>query len=418
MRSFITSTVLASSLVAAAPFNAPGFSSSSYPSGTGSLSKPTPNAGGSSSDKVTLGPIPFVGTGVVGPDTQAFKFPVSDGFPNPSPAQLKKIEAGADGTLSNEDPPPSISAATATTLEVIAFNEFFEVAYFRTFLSNVTHNVPGFEIKDPTERNNVIKNLEAIVDIEELHNLNANMALAKFGFTQIQPCEYVFPGVDSFDSAVETAKTFTGMVLGVLPAAQFGFAEAGDNGLIRGVGSIIGDEAEQEGFFRGLQNRIAPELPFLTASNGQLGFSALQPFVVANSCPNVDLIKVDVFNTISVLTPPGPSDSVVKYEIDVQALTKSKRGSPASSGSSEMSGSYDPSELFVTYVNQQNKPISEKPRDVKIQGEKITFAAEFPFEENLLNGLTIVLLTVGEGFGDVDSAVNATIAGPGLIEVN
>lgn len=412
MRSFIASAILASSLVAAAPFSPP--SGAALPSGTASASKPT---GEASSGKVVLGPIPFVGTGVVGKGQTAFTVDSDDGFPNPSPEQIKAIEAIAGGTLSNETPPPSISADTATTLEVIAFNEFFEKAFFSTFLRNVTDNVSGFEISDKDERDFIIKSLTKIVADEELHNLNANMALKNFGFTPIEPCKYVFPGVDSLASAFATAKTFTGMVLGVLPAAQFGFANAGDNGLIRGVGSIIGNEAEQETFFRNQEkNLISPELPFLTASNGILGFSALQPFVVAGSCPNVDLIKIDVFNTISVLTPPKASDSVVKYEIDVQALSKSKRDASGSHG--DMSGSYDASQLFVTYVNQQNKPISETPKDVKIKGDKITFAAEFPFEANQLNGLTIVLLTVGDGFADVDSATNATIAGPGLIEVN
>lgn len=68
-----------------------------------------------------------------------FSFPLSNGFPTVanSSSQLTAIEQQAHGTLPNGPPPPSITADTLTSLELIAFNELFEVAYFTELLFNV-----------------------------------------------------------------------------------------------------------------------------------------------------------------------------------------------------------------------------------------------------------------------------------------
>ena len=84
------------------------------------------------------------------------------------------IEQQAHGTLPNGPPPPSITADTLTSLELIAFNELFEVAYFTELLFNVTNSAPGFQIIDTNERNSVIAALTAVQAQEELHALNAN----------------------------------------------------------------------------------------------------------------------------------------------------------------------------------------------------------------------------------------------------
>jgi hypothetical protein len=77
---------------------------------------------------------------------------INDGFPPPNNNQLLKIEERAHGTLPNSSPlppPPStISPEGITNLQLVQFNENIEAAFFRSLLSNVTSNVPGFEIKD------------------------------------------------------------------------------------------------------------------------------------------------------------------------------------------------------------------------------------------------------------------------------
>lgn len=88
-----------------------------------------------------------------------------DGMPNPSPEQLREIELHAQGTLPNGPPPPTISHDGITNLQLIAFNEIFEVVYFNELRSNVTNNVEGYQFEDPDEREFVIRALNAIVAV-------------------------------------------------------------------------------------------------------------------------------------------------------------------------------------------------------------------------------------------------------------
>jgi hypothetical protein len=92
-------------------------------------------------------------------------FPLSDGFPNPSPQQLAKTQETAAGTLPNGPPPPKLSDQGVLNLQVIAVNELFEVAYFNELLSNVTNNVEGYHIEDKSAREvmiNTLTNVRAV----------------------------------------------------------------------------------------------------------------------------------------------------------------------------------------------------------------------------------------------------------------
>lgn len=71
----------------------------------------------------------------------SFKFPTSDGFPSPNLAQLAEIEKEAQGSLPNSPLPKSLKATGVTTLQLLALNEIFEVAYFTELLANITTNV-------------------------------------------------------------------------------------------------------------------------------------------------------------------------------------------------------------------------------------------------------------------------------------
>jgi len=55
---------------------------------------------------------------------------------------------------------------------------------------------------------------------------------------------------------------------------------------------------------------------------------------------------------------------------------------------------------------------------VKVQGSKVTFNAQFPFVENLLNGLTLGAVTIGSGFDTAVQVSNSSLFAPVLIEVN
>ena len=72
----------------------------------------------------------------------------SDGFPNPSPAQVLAIEKQAGGSLPNGALPTSLKAAAITTLNLLANNELFEVAFFTQLLANITSNTAGYDDDD------------------------------------------------------------------------------------------------------------------------------------------------------------------------------------------------------------------------------------------------------------------------------
>ena len=96
-----------------------------------------------------------------------FRFPLADGFPNPSPDQLAKIQYKAQGSLPNAPLPTNLKSDGVTTLQLIAMNELFEVAYFTELLYNITKGKPGYESRHiPADvRAYVVDALKAVVNV-------------------------------------------------------------------------------------------------------------------------------------------------------------------------------------------------------------------------------------------------------------
>lgn len=332
-----------------------------------------------------------------------FKFPLANGFPNLTADALKQVEITAQGTLPNTALPANVSDNSLVAFRVIAFNEIFEVAYFTSLIQNITNNVPGYQINDHAFRDFALRTLNAVQAQEELHATGANAILSTNNADPIQPCEYVFPTSD-FDSAIALASTFTDLVLGTLQDVQEGLGINRDTELLRLVSSIVGQEGEQDGFYRAVGNKIPSALPFLTTAAGPFAFSALnQLFVVKGSCPNINTIDVPVFGALSVMpAAPAPKD---------QMLTFSFMNDGKYDGNCE--------DLSLVYINQQNMPIVESVQNVKTDGKMVSFMANFPYTENLLNGLTIAAVTKSKGpFMSADQVAADTLFGPGLIEIN
>jgi len=324
-------------------------------------------------------------------------FPLQDGFPNPSPAQLKDIELRAFGTLSNAKGAP-LSADGLISQQLIALNELFEVAYFTELLNNLTNKVPGYDLGNGHQY--ISDAIAAVLAQEELHAINANNALAANGKAPILPCKYNFP-VSNFKDAIKLAATFTDLVLGTLQDVQFKFAVSGDDGAVRAVGSVVGQEGEQEGFYRLLQNKIPSALPFLTTSVRDFAFTAIQGFVVPGSCPNINTIPLITFQPLTLLTVPTASSQTIQFTFD-----KTKAGTD------------DYSTLSLVYINQQNVPIVEAITLINISGNTVKASAYFPYSEFEMNGLTIAAIAKGTTFATADDVAKASIFGPGLIEIN
>lgn len=234
---------------------------------------------------------------------------------------------------------------------------------------------------------------------EELHALDASNALAHFGIDPIEPCHYTFP-VDNFDEAIILASTFTDVVLGTLQDVVERFAMGGDIGLTRHVSSIIGQEGEQQGWFRVMQGKVPSELPFLTTSDLNFAFTAIQSFVVPGSCPNINTIPLKTFEPLEIIKAPTARTSTIKVSFS------DDRHANASTP-------------WITYINQQNLPIVEPLRIVSEKDDEIIAEALFPYDAHEMNGLTIAAVTTTDGpFPNAFSVAKVTLAGPGLIIIN
>jgi len=169
--------------------------------------------------------------------------------------------------------------------------------------------------------------------------------------------------------------------------------------------------------------------PFLTTSTRDFAFSALQGFVVPGSCPNEDLIKLKIFGVLTLDTKViQPTDQNLMFSFDIASLAQSNilpTGFGSSNSAQWFKGSsldltkVDYTTLSLVYINQQNVPVVEPLLQPKVSGTVVSFNALFPFQEKLLNGLTIAAITVGSGpFASAQAVANATLFGPALIEVN
>lgn len=334
----------------------------------------------------------------------------SPGFPTPNQQQLNDIEVQAGGRLSNAPPPPKLAPSTLTALQLIAFNELFEVAFFSSLLANITSGVSGYELDgQDDELPAIIKNILAQ---EELHALDAITTLEHFNAFAPSPCSYTFP-TTNLTAALSLAETFTALVLGTLQDASQLLAANGDAGPVRDVASIIGQEGEQSGFYRSSLGRLPSAKPFLTTSVAPYAFSALQAFVVPGSCPfALSEIDIPIFPALQVAggMDVAAEDQTLSFAVDLGSGAGNATASKYVGGSGEG--------LFVTYLTGQLLPISVPVQNVKWSGHEATFDAEFPFEENVMTGLTIAGLTVGGNFTGPDELPAKTLAAPGLIQVN
>jgi hypothetical protein len=74
-----------------------------------------------------------------------FSYPLANGFPTLNATALQQVYKLAGGTLPNGALPSSLKPSGIQTLQLIAANELFEVAYFTELLLNITTKVEGYE---------------------------------------------------------------------------------------------------------------------------------------------------------------------------------------------------------------------------------------------------------------------------------
>lgn len=308
---------------------------------------------------------------------------------------LATIQRQAHGTLPNIALPTSISDLSATVWQLIAFNELFEVKYFESLIVNITAELPGYEVDG--DKDFALEALYAVHAQEQLHAIAANAVLSTAGRTTIQPCNYSFP-VASYDDAIAFAYTFTDIVLGTLGEAATAFGTDGDSEFLGILSSVIAQEGEQNGWYRSILSKIPSALPFLSASSAAFAYSALnQLVVVPGSCPNANVINIPILQPLTISTPNvGPTTTSINFSV-----------------AGSVSG------MSIVYINQQNTPIVETISNVQTANGVSTFTAAFPYDQYLMNGLTIAALANGTGpFASAGAVASASSYGPGIIEIN
>jgi hypothetical protein len=94
-----------------------------------------------------------------------FSFPLANGFPKLNSTASAEVYKLAGGPPPNSVVPTTLQPAGIQTLQLIAANELFEVAFFTELLSNISNNVPGYDIPD---KDYVVRMLTAVVNVSTL----------------------------------------------------------------------------------------------------------------------------------------------------------------------------------------------------------------------------------------------------------
>ncbi|SPJ74908.1 uncharacterized protein FTOL_04639 [Fusarium torulosum] len=332
---------------------------------------------------------------------RSFKVPSNDGFPSPNNDQLQKIAMQAGGKLPGAALPTSLGDGSTTAFQLIAFNELFETAYFNSLLHNVTNSVEGYGV-DKDKREEAEKIIKTVLAQEEQHALGALAILKSAGKFAPSPCKYQFP-VNSLKDAVQLAETFTAVVLGALQGANEIFASEGAPAIVRLVSSVIGQEGEQNGFYRVFLNQVPSESPFLTTVPAAFAWSALQSFVVPGSCDE------DIKNINLPIFPPLMVNGGAIAVLDAKDQTLSF--------SATLDKSHKGEDLYITYTTGQQLPYSVKAENVKWNGNSVSVEAEFPFEKLVAQGFTHAALTTSRDIATPDDVPAVALAAPGLIQV-
>lgn len=233
---------------------------------------------------------------------------------------------------------------------------------------------------------------------EELHLISANEGLNGSGHAEIKPCAYEFP-VTSFDAAIRMADDFSGLLIGVISAVIQQFIDGGDGepSTIAQFCAVLGQEGQQDGFFRLMASKVPNANPFLTSTTLSFLYSHIkQSYVAKGTCPST--IDLPLYETLIPLDAPGASNTTVRYNTTQTGVTTN---------------------YHIAYMSGQISPVVVPISKIAKHGSVTTFTADFPFDTGFSRGLTVAALVKNNGpFANASQVADSTLAGPGLIQVN
>jgi hypothetical protein len=179
----------------------------------------------------------------------------------------------------------------------------------------------------------------------------------------------------------------------------------GDFDLVHPVASVISQEGEQNSFYCSMLSKVLDALPLLTTGTREFAFSSLvQTFAIPGSCPNINTIPLPIFAPLTLVTAPiAPDIQTLEFSFVVN----------------EHAPLVNSSSLSLVHINQQNLPIVEPLQSLAQQGNAVTFSANFPYDQFVVNGLTLANVVHGAGpFTSASAVANSNVYRPALIEIN
>lgn len=164
---------------------------------------------------------------------------------------------------------------------------------------------------------------------------------------------------------------------------------------------MLGQEAEQVGFFRYAQRKVPSAAPLLTGGNPSFAFTVLKAFIVPDSCPvPLSEIKLSTFGRLDIVGggKAQARDMTLEYEVP---------------------GHVDCEHNAVVYLSGALLPVTVRVEEARSADGVTRFKAQFPFEQKgFSRGLTIAAVVNGTGdFATNDAVAAATVFGPALFEI-
>ncbi|KAF7551964.1 hypothetical protein G7046_g7557 [Stylonectria norvegica] len=366
------------------------------------------------------------------------------GLPVPLNRQIRVISSEAGGKLPKGPLPKNLSKKGIAAFQLILLNEFFEVAYFEALRKNVTKKRTGFELGYETAlrtngtryENNQTRaeirmeqNLNVLLNQEKMHAIAAQQVLKANHAVRPPPCRYRCH-VNNLEEALRHAETFTAVGMGVLQTVSVILSEENQSDVVRILSSIIGQEGEQNGYFRELLGYVPTEAPFLTNVPLEYAYSVLQRYTLQCSYTKTkieDDFTMTKFPTLDVedqeILTMTANETSLKFvaSLDHEAIKKLDQLNISQArpvpGQLTFPVPLPKDKLFMTYLNGQRMH-SVDLEEGSLNDSILTTKASFPCKKENWRGLTIAALTTTNKFADYDELVNNTIAGPGLIQAD
>ena len=349
-------------------------------------------------------------------------FPLNDGFPTPSDAQLEKIFDGAHGSLP-DTPPPTLHSDTLKSLQLIATNEMAEVSLYSTCylkLHNRDHGFGDDNFADEAHRQFVVDTFRVFAHQEEIHALLAQGALQANGEAPVQPSRYQF-NTDTYQDCLNMANILGDNVLATSQGVIQRAIEVGDGGLAVQLDSLVAQEGEQDGFLRseqvvkGKHTRLPAAMPAYTGSTREWLFSILERIFIK---PGTDKNNIDI-PVYLLMNVDNKYIEPINQDLDFEVHLHTKTGNNYNDTKYDEDYDWHSSDLYLTIITGQNLPISQPLKNVQVNKKQgsVKFSAYFPAADRFIHAYALAALTKGKDFVDPASVTNSTIAGPATIEL-